>query len=547
MYFRKRKSFLMSKLNIQPHEIYKKRDELGLDHTKNLLSEIIETNKSDNIRQEAIKYLGLICIESSSLKKECFDIFENLLITDEGVEIKREAARAIGKINYEKGLKPLKWVLEQYPVDHNVKLSVLKAIKRIKFEDSEIQLFINELDSRYPSIKQFVKDELLSLTPELLINRLIASLRKKKYSEEHKIEILKLIGHDLSSINVSFEDLSYLKTKYPEIVDELVQNKALILEIVTLILKQEDSELMECVITIFKILGKEVTNDLIKLLLIDDFIVKKNAITLSGKLRLKEAVDFLTSNLDDIYSEVTIASIVALGEIGNIAAVPELLDILNIEDISFEYTDLDLKWFIIEAIKKIYINNSKASYDYLYSHLNSDNITFKENIPIILGEIGNAEFVDPLINLLKIRNFDVKKNAIIALGKIGSIKPLENLIEILDDIDAYWLIKKVAADAIYHIFQRNWYKVKDDDNELKRLLNKDIAILTEYLKNKESENFKVKLSLIKFLETFGEEPALSALLKRVNDFHRIVRIHASNAIKKIEEKLEESQELENSS
>ncbi|MFX1408830.1 MAG: HEAT repeat domain-containing protein [Promethearchaeota archaeon] len=533
----------MSKLNSQPLEIYKKRKELGLENSKNLLSEIIETNKSNNIRQEAIKYLGLISSDSPSLKKECFDIFENLLITDEGIEIKCEAAKAIGKINFEKGLKPLRWVLEQDSVNHNVKLSTLKAIKKIKFEDSEIQLFINELDSRYPSIRQFVKDELLSLTPELLINRLVTSLRKKKYSEEHKIEILKLIGHDLSSINIAFKNISYLKTKYPEIVDELIQNKALILDIVTLILNQEDSELMECVITIFKILGKDVNRDLIKLLLVDDFIVKKNAIILSGKLKLKEAVDFLTSNLDDIYSEVTIASIIALGEIGDISAVPELLDILNIEDISFEYTDLDLKWFIIEAIKKIYINNRKVSYDYLYSHLSSDNITIKENIPIILGEIGKDEFVEPLINLLKIKNLDVKKNAIIALGKIGSIKPLENLIEVLDDSDAYWLIKKVAADAIYHVFQKNWYKIKDEDNELRRLLSKDIAMLSEYLRNNDTENFKVKLSLIKFLETFGEESALSALLKRVNDFHRIVRIHASNAIKKIEEKLEESQDL----
>jgi len=37
---------------------------------------------------------------------------------------------------------------------------------------------------------------------------------------------------------------------------------------------------------------------------------------------------------------------------------------------------------------------------------------------------------------------------------------------------------------------------------------------------------------------YGDEPALSALLARVNDFPRVVRIHASNAIKKIEEKLE---------
>ncbi|MFX1316961.1 MAG: HEAT repeat domain-containing protein [Promethearchaeota archaeon] len=531
----------MSKLNNQPLEIYKKRKELGLENSIHLLSEIIESNKSNNIRQEAIKYLGLISSDSPSFKKDCFDIFENLLITDEEVEIKCEAAKAIGTINFEKGLKPLRWVLEQDTVNPNVKLSALKAIKRIKFDDSEIQLFISELDCRYPSIKQYVKDELLSLTPELLINRLLISLRKKKYSEEHKIEILKLIGHDLSSINISFKNLSYLKVKYPEIVDELIQNKALILDIVTLILNKEDSELMDCLITIFKILGKEVNNDLIKLLLVDDFIVKKNAIILSGKLKLKEAVDFLTSNLDDIYSEVTIASIEALGEIGDISAVPELLDILNIEDISFEYTDLDMKFYILDAVKKIYLNNVDASYDYLYSHLKSENVTIKESIAFILGELGKAEFVEPLINLLTIKNLDVKKNAIIALGKIGKHESLEDLIKILNNIDAYWLIKKVAADAIYHIFQKNWYKVKDDDNELRRLFNKDIAILTEYLRNNDTENFKVKLSLIKFLETFGEEPALSALLKRVNDFHRVVRIHASNAIKKIEEKLEENQ------
>ncbi|GAI94563.1 unnamed protein product, partial [marine sediment metagenome] len=73
---------------------------------------------------------------------------------------------------------------------------------------------------------------------------------------------------------------------------------------------------------------------------------------------------------------------------------------------------------------------------------------------------------------------------------------------------------------------------------LKRTLNKDIAIIIDYLKRSDDENFKVKVGLIKFLEIFGEKHALSALLARVNDFPRIVRIHASNAIKRIEEKLE---------
>ena len=70
-------------------------------------------------------------------------------------------------------------------------------------------------------------------------------------------------------------------------------------------------------------------------------------------------------------------------------------------------------------------------------------------------------------------------------------------------------------------------------------MNKNVARLIDHLGNKEDENYKVKLRLIKLLESYGGERALSSLIKRVNDFHRVVRIYASNAIKRIEESLEE--------
>ncbi|MFW9879104.1 MAG: HEAT repeat domain-containing protein, partial [Candidatus Thorarchaeota archaeon] len=321
-------------------------------------------------------------------------------------------------------------------------------------------------------------------------------------------------------------------------ITDLVKNKNILLDVITLILREEDLDLLNSVITILELMGKEIENDIIKLLLVDDFIAKKNAIVLSGKLKLKSAVDLLITNLDNIYDEVSIASIEALGEIGDISAVPELLDILDIENISFEYTDLDMKLYILDAIKKIYSSNRDASFDYLYTSLKKDNNTIQESVAFILGEIGNREFVEPLIDLLKVRNLDVKKNTIIALGKIGSLLPFQNLIEILEDKDSYWLIKKVAVDAMYNIFQHNWYRKKDEEGDVKRLLNKNIAILISYLGNEADENYKVKISIIKLLETYGNDHALSALIKRVNDFHRVVRIRASNAIKKIEERLE---------
>ncbi|MFX1311909.1 MAG: HEAT repeat domain-containing protein [Promethearchaeota archaeon] len=528
----------MLKRIIHPEEIYQRREELGYKNSMQMLKEIIEREKDEIIRKEAIKYLVLVSNNSTSFREDCFKTLENLLITEDSIAVKCKAAKALGTIGYEKGLKPLKWELEKKSINSQLKISILKAIQKIRFDEPEINLFIDELDSEFNSIKDFVIIQLLTLDPEELINLSLHTLKSKKISNNHKIELIKLIGYKLSSISVSFEDVNHLKIKYPEILNNLVKNKNILLEVITKILKDEDSDLMDYAITILKILGKEIENELTKLLLFDDFIVKKNAIILCGKLKYKNAVDLLITNLDNIYNEVSIASIEALADIGDLNAVPELLDVLDIEDMSFEYTDLDMKLYIIDAIKKIYLKNQNPSYTYLYSHLTKDNNTIKESIAFILGELGNKEFVKHLVDLLQIRNLDVKKNTIIALGKIGTIEPLEHLTKILIDEDAYWLIKKVAVDAIYNIFQNNWYSIEDENGETKRFINKNMAILNEFLGSKDDEHFKVKLSLIKLLETYGEEPALNVLMRRVNDFHRTVRIHASNAIKKIEERLE---------
>ena len=528
----------MLKTKINPKEIFERNKEFGAKNSASMLTEIIESDADSDKRKEAIKYLALISNNFMDIREECYEIFENLLISDDIVSIKCEAAKALGRIKHEKGLKPLKWVLEQKKMDNQIKLSALKALSKIRFHEPEIQLFINELENKSNAIKDFVTIQLLSLNPEELIGLLINSLEAKPFSNEHKAEIIKLIGYEVSSINVSYEDLSYIEVKYPELKINLIEKKGLLLEVITLILKEEDVDLLNSVVTVLNLIKEDIENDLIRFLLLDDFIVKKNAIILCGKLRLKKAVDLLIINLDNIYNEVSIASIEALGEIGDISAVPELLDILDIEDISFEYTDLDMKLYILDAIKKIYSSNQNASYEYLYASLKKDNNTIQESVAFILGEIGKNEFVKPLVELLDIRNLDIRKNTIIALGKVGDVGSINNLITILEDDNSYWLIKKVTVDAIFNIIQTNWYKVKDGENEVKRLLSKEMARLIDHLGNKPEENFKVKISLIKLLETYGDKHALSALLKRVNDFHRVVRIRVSNAIKKIEERLE---------
>ncbi|MFX1481240.1 MAG: HEAT repeat domain-containing protein, partial [Promethearchaeota archaeon] len=411
----------MLNTNIHPREIYQRSGEFGLNNSAKMLTEIIDSDADVSRRKEAIKYLGLIGNDSEVIKNSCFSIFENLLISDDDVQIRCEAAKALGRIKHEKGLKPLNWLLEQNEVDNQIRLAVLKAIRKIRFQDSEIRLFINELDNNFHSIKDFITIQLLSLDPEILIEKLLESLKNRKISNNHKTELIKLIGYELSSINISIEDLSYIKAKYPEILSSLIHNKDLLLENITLVFREENIELLNSIITILQLLGEEIEKDLIKLLLSDDFIVRKNAITLTGKLKLRNAVDLLITNLDNIYSEVSIASIEALGEIGDISAIHELLDILDIEDISFEYTDLDMKLYILDAIIKIYNYNKEASYEDLYLSLKKENNTIRESVAFILGEIGKEEFVEPLIELLSVNNLDVKKNTVIALGKVGQL------------------------------------------------------------------------------------------------------------------------------
>ena len=93
----------MLKVKIQPREIYQRSEEFGLENSANMLTEIIEKEKDNNKRREAIKYLGLVSSNSIKLKNECFETFENLLISDDIIEIKCEAAKALGRIKHQNG------------------------------------------------------------------------------------------------------------------------------------------------------------------------------------------------------------------------------------------------------------------------------------------------------------------------------------------------------------------------------------------------------------------------------------------------------------
>ncbi len=530
---------------MNPEEIYKRLDAIGIANCTEMLIEVIHSDAKSEYRRSAIKYLGILCSKDPSIGEKCFTELENIIVSQESNEFVKEAAISFGKSKQVKALKPLIWYLkkEEKPTDPSLISVILRAIADIRFDDDEIKLFIEFLDFKSKEVNETVRDELLSVIPGKLVGHLLVSLKSEGFSENLKKEIVDLLGFELLNINISFENSNYLSLKYPELIQSLVDNKDILLETIVPSYKEESKRLTEHYLTILKLLGNEAIDELIEFLQYEDFIIRRNAITLIGKLKLTDAVPSLISHLDDMYNEVSRATIKALGEIGDLSAVPELLKVLDIENVSFEYIDLDMKFYIIDAITEIYMANDGASFKYLYGYVNSDNDIVKESITYIFGEIGNEQFLPYLENFLQERNVDVRKNAIIALGKIGHKSAVEPLFKLLNDKYSYWLVKKVAVDALFNIFLKNLYIEKSEPVNHDPFFVMNMEKLIDYLNTENSENFKVKLSVIKFLEIFGGKTALSALIKQLNDFYRVVRIAASKAIKKIEERLELQEEL----
>jgi HEAT repeat protein len=175
-----------------------------------MLTEIIESEEKSQ-RLESLKYLGLLAGSAPSIKKECIEILENVLISDDNEEIRCEAAKSLGKIPHEKALEPLKWVLKEKKIDIDLKIAVLRSIASIRLEGEEIKLFINELGNKNSRIRGIIKNQLIQIDPEILIKNLAKSLSDDKYSINHKMEIIRLIGYELSSFNISLEDTGYIK------------------------------------------------------------------------------------------------------------------------------------------------------------------------------------------------------------------------------------------------------------------------------------------------------------------------------------------------
>jgi HEAT repeat protein len=179
--------------------------------------------------------------------------------------------------------------------------------------------------------------------------------------------------------------------------------------------------------------------ELLKAIDDDDFSVRNRAAKVLGKMRYFEAIPGLLKRLEDQYSDVRSTAASVLGEIGHIEAIPGLIKALEDEDSYVCSTAASVlgKMGHVEAIPG------------LVKALEDEDSYVRSRVAEALGQMGHVEAIPGLVKAVEDEDSDVRSIAAEALGKIGHVKAIPGLLKALEDDDCY--VCSSAADALGQI------------------------------------------------------------------------------------------------
>lgn len=491
-----------------PQGIYENRSQLGIKQSLELLINQVNSSDKPEIRREAVKYIGEIGLD------ECFSTLETVLLSDQSDLVRIEAASAMGRLNTMKVLEPLKWIILNEKFEE-LRKRALKSFQNVCNPNEEISFFTQIMGDSSNNIRKMAENSIYKIKPLTRIKIVVNNLQTK--NELLKLELLGILLNTLWRFSTH---------KCQNLIKQIPNYNSRLIQPLIKFLKKSTLELVNISTQALIKLEDLVLDDLIIALDSENYLIRKNSARILGNFHEKKVVEVLINKLDDIYGDVSISCIEALGNIGDESAIEPLMSILDIEDENFEYVDYDLKWYVIESIKNIYLNNPYLPLEFLYGSVNMEKNIYKESIPIILGEIRKSEGVKKLIELLNDPHLETRKNVLIAMGKICSKRCLNPIANVISE-DSYWLLKKVAIDALDSICENE----SEDENFIQDVVQIMIRALDD-------ENFSVRASAVNLLGNYGDEKVLEPLLKCLGDFHSKVRLLATKAIKNIESKLE---------
>ncbi len=309
-------------------------------------------------------------------------------------------------------------------------------------------------------------------------------------------------------------------------------------------------------------IGKEASSALMESLEEDDTSLHRRLCYILGEIGEKRAEKLLLKCLKDKEEEIQCSAAVALGKIGSLAALDNLIMIMEGEEETRE------------AARSALILLGKAfSHEVIGSVrqlLNSQNIFMREDTLKILGEIGGPEELKDIYFALKDEAYQVRRSAVdilgskrledsvdqlslaladeevevrraaaVALAELGTSQALEALLTALEDNDVW--VKRTAIRGLGKIPTRKFREA------LRKMLSAPSGIVAisamEVLAEQEEESESLVAALdhsdpevtkvgIRLLEKKVDNPGVSRALSNLRDHPNIeIRQEAERALR----------------
>ncbi|MFO1156126.1 MAG: HEAT repeat domain-containing protein [Rhodospirillales bacterium] len=337
---------------------------------------------------------------------------------DKNGDIRKAAARSLGKIGDARAVEPLTATLQDD--DWNVRSAAAEALADIG--SPAVSLLIATLRNRDPQVRKAAAETLGKIVDARAAEPLIAALRDDDW------DVQSTAAQALGKIGSPAVELLIAALRNKEWRVRLLATKVLgmigdarVVGPLIAILRSADGQVRSAAVEALGKIGAFAVSPLIAALRDKDWEVRSAAAQALREIRDTRAVEPLIATLRDAHGEVRRATAQALGEAGNTRAVGPLITTL-------QDTDGEVRSAAVEA----------------------------------LGAVGDARAVSPLITTLRDADGEVRSAAAQALGRIGDTRAGGPLIAAMED----WQVGPSAALALHKL---GW-TARDRDDEIHLLI-----------------------------------------------------------------------------
>ncbi|MHA2363010.1 MAG: HEAT repeat domain-containing protein [Candidatus Hodarchaeales archaeon] len=514
---------------------------LGLFGSKEFISSLINTLANRDTRETLGQEIYQFAIES--LVKLGFNslLIDNL--NDERTAIRAGLCQTLGKLQATEAIDPVNKLLLNDTVEE-VRILSANALGEISHIDCLPGLDYSLANDKSPKVRAACAKSL-----ELINDK--SSLFSLLEAEEDKaIDVVVSVAHNaLNEISKSTNVESYVKI-LREIRDETDFEKRIVLAEEVVLSEEEANDFL------FNCLNSINSN------------VREGAARILGLLKLNDAISKLQPLLTDDVDEVRIASVAALGNLGQEVSVDWIVSclkdkasrkkgeeiwqqcILTLTTVAtpqeiLKYLDIETeeqRWGVVEALAIIAKEETRDKVEKKLISGTESSINIRGALCRTLEAIGNLESANILINILNDIDPSVRIAAIQSLGSIGNSNSLIELFEKEEDKDSE--VRKKATEALdqlaksckLEIVLKNFQSLRKKDSQtqavkkLTKLGDKVSDYLVESLK---SQNPLVREGSCLALGSQKHEPARLSIEKLIEDDFDDVRIAVIQALKEI--------------